>query len=99
MPVGRAHRRTPGQRLSPDLVLLIALAGGLALGFAIRSWWALAITVLEPILLVPGSVVGWLAAGGTPQLTAGVLTAIVASAGCACGIHVAQGTFSGPLSR
>jgi hypothetical protein len=75
--------------LSPGLALGIAFLLGLGLGILTRSWWALTITILEPILFLPGYLVGWLIGTGPPLLSAGVATAVVASVGCAAGIHAA----------
>lgn len=69
--------------------MLIGFLGGFGVGLAARSWWALAISILVPILIFPGSIVSWLiGAAPYPLLTAGVLTAIVASTGCAAGVFI-----------
>jgi hypothetical protein len=82
--------------LNVQLTLLIGFLVGFGVGLAARSWWALAITILVPILIFPGSIVSWLTGVVPyPLLTAGVITAVVASTGCASGVFIG----SNPIGR
>jgi hypothetical protein len=76
-----------------ELVITLAFVGGLAVGYATRSWWSLAITILVPLLVYPGSFVAWLMGSVPyPLLTAGLLTAVIASTGCAAAVFIRRNT-------